>query len=102
PYLKKTEILPSGMSVVLFERMEAQYYADVSRVLEAYKWDNGITFKIMMKARDGRSSKYDRDREIFKSSYRYDIPEKNLFYSVYYQVCTPGKITSARRGTIWL
>ncbi|HBQ6652057.1 TPA: hypothetical protein L8N83_002175 [Klebsiella quasipneumoniae subsp. quasipneumoniae] len=76
PYLKKTEMLPSGMSGVLFERMEAQYYADVSRVLEAYKWDNGITFKIMMKARDGRSSKYDRDREIFKSSYRYDIPEK--------------------------
>lgn len=85
----------------IFERMEHQGVPDVARILEAYRWDDGVTFKIEMKASDGRAKKYDEDRKKSKYSFNYDIPEKNLFYSVYYQVYTPGKITSARRRTIW-
>ncbi|WP_050533282.1 hypothetical protein [Klebsiella quasipneumoniae] len=101
PFLKQIHLLPSGMKGVIFERMEHQGVPDVARILEAYRWDDGVTFKIEMKASDGRAKKYDEDRKKSKYSFNYDIPEKNLFYSVYYQVCTPGKIISARRGTIW-
>lgn len=76
PYLKQIYSLPSGMKGEIFERMENQGFPDAARILEAYRWDDGVTFKIMMKARDGRSSKYDQDRDAFKISYRYDIPEK--------------------------
>ncbi|EPY6700841.1 hypothetical protein ACXEFM_000233 [Klebsiella quasipneumoniae] len=101
PFLKQIHLLPSGMKGKIFERMENQGFPDVARILEAYRWDDGVTFKIEMKASDGRAKKYDEDRKKSKYSFNYDIPEKNLFYSVYYQVCTPGKIISARRGTIW-
>lgn len=76
PFLKQIYLLPSGMKGEIFERMENQGFPDVARVLEAYKWDNGVTFKIEMKTRDGRSSKYDQDREVFKGSFNYDVPEK--------------------------
>lgn len=83
PFLKQIHPLPSGMKGEIFERMEHQGFPDVARILEAYRWDDGVTFKIIMKARDGRSSKYDQDRETFKGSYRYDIPEKkSLLLSV--------------------
>ncbi|MGG4731615.1 T6SS immunity protein Tli4 family protein [Leclercia adecarboxylata] len=78
PYLKQIYTLPSGMKGEIFERMEHQGLPDVSRMLEAYRWDDGVTFKIMMRARDGRSSKYDQNREVFKGSFNYDIPEKKL------------------------
>lgn len=76
PYLKKVDLLPSGMKGEIFERMEEQGGNDAARVLEAYKWDDNITFSIKMKAKDGRAKRYDDYREIFKYSYVYNVLEK--------------------------
>ncbi|HCQ8622629.1 TPA: hypothetical protein OMF01_001938 [Klebsiella quasipneumoniae] len=76
PFLKQIHLLPSGMKGKIFERMENQGFPDVARILEAYRWDDGVTFKIEMKASDGRAKKYDEDRKKSKYSFNYDIPEK--------------------------
>jgi hypothetical protein len=76
PYVKNVEILPSGMIGEVIERMEDPGIPDVARILEAYKWDDGVTFSIQMKASDGRSKRYDSDREVSKYSFNYDVPEK--------------------------
>ncbi|MDG0760749.1 T6SS immunity protein Tli4 family protein [Klebsiella quasipneumoniae] len=83
PFLKQIHLLPSGMKGEIFERMEHQGVPDVARILEAYRWDDGVTFKIEMKASDGRAKKYDEDRKKSKYSFNYDIPErKSLLLSI--------------------
>ncbi|KFK93325.1 T6SS immunity protein Tli4 family protein [Serratia sp. Ag1] len=77
PYLKQIHPLPAGMVGTVFERNESTGTPDVARMLEAYKWDAGVTFKIEIKAKDGRSSRYDPDRATYgKDIYRYNVPEK--------------------------
>lgn len=76
PYLKQVYPLPAGMNGVIFERMESVGVPDVARVLEAYKWEDSVTFKIEVKADDGRASKYDSNRLRSPDVYGYNIPEK--------------------------
>ncbi|KFK91694.1 MULTISPECIES: T6SS immunity protein Tli4 family protein [unclassified Serratia (in: enterobacteria)] len=77
PFLKKVHPLPEGMVGTVFERNENSYKPDVARILEAYKWDAGVTFKIEMKARDGRSSRYDLNRSRYGTDvFNYNVPEK--------------------------
>ncbi|QBH97049.1 hypothetical protein EKN56_11960 [Limnobaculum zhutongyuii] len=83
-YLKRVYLSHDGMTGKVFERMESISMPDVARVLEGYKWDNDITFKIEMKADDGRASRYDEDRKVYAHSFDYNIPQKldkliNLF-----------------------
>ncbi|QBH97050.1 hypothetical protein EKN56_11965 [Limnobaculum zhutongyuii] len=75
-YLKRVYLSHDGMTGKVFERMESISMPDVARVLEGYKWDNDITFKIEMKADDGRASRYDEDRKVYVHSFDYNIPQK--------------------------
>jgi hypothetical protein len=47
------------MKGVIFERMEAEHTPDIARVLDAWKWADGVTFSVKMKARDERAARYD-------------------------------------------
>ncbi|KEY58897.1 T6SS immunity protein Tli4 family protein [Serratia sp. DD3] len=77
PYLKQIYPLPAGMVGTVFERNENIGVPDVARILEAYKWDASVTFKIEIKADDGRSSRYDSDKMKYGSDiYGYNVPEK--------------------------
>ncbi|KEY58898.1 hypothetical protein SRDD_21760 [Serratia sp. DD3] len=77
PYLKQMHPLSTDMVGTVFERNESAGVPDVARILEAYKWDAGVTFKIEIKAKDGRSSRYDADRATYgQDIYRYNVPEK--------------------------
>ncbi|AUU89475.1 T6SS immunity protein Tli4 family protein [Citrobacter bitternis] len=80
PYLKGIYPLTSPMNGVIFERMEAEYTPDMARILDAWKWADGITFSVKMKARDERAARYDgywygKSKEI-SDTFRYNVPKK--------------------------
>lgn len=61
---------------IIFERMQKDYTPDVARVLEGYRWQDGVTFKIEMQATNGSASRYDKDREKYPNTYNNDVPDK--------------------------
>ncbi|EOY0872474.1 T6SS immunity protein Tli4 family protein [Klebsiella pneumoniae] len=80
PYLKGVYPLTSPMSGVIFERMAAEHTPDMARVLDAWKWADGITFSVKMKARDERAARYDvywygKSKEV-TDTFRYNVPQK--------------------------
>lgn len=66
------------MNGVIFERMKAKYTPDFARVLDAWKWENGVTFSVKIEAKDGRATRYDGISKIAEYSYGYNIPEKKV------------------------
>ncbi len=76
PFLKQLYQIESLTHCVVFERNENPHTQDVAQILDAWKWDNDVTFSVQMKASDGRAARYDEIRKIAKYSYRYDVPEK--------------------------
>ena len=60
---------------IIFERMESEGIDDVARILEGYRWEDGVTFKIEMKATNGSASRYDEDRERYPDVYENDVSE---------------------------
>ena len=61
---------------IIFERMESEGIPDVARILEGYRWKDGVTFKIEMKAFNGSASRYDEDRKKYPEIYNNNVPEK--------------------------
>ena len=61
---------------IIFERMESEGIDDVRRILEGYRWKDGVTFKIEMKAFNGSASRYDKDRERYPDVYENDVSDK--------------------------
>ena len=45
-------------------------------MLDAWKWTEGVTFSVKVKANDGRSVRYDGERYMAKYSFGYDVPQK--------------------------
>ncbi len=78
PYLKQVHPLSPPMNGVIFERMKAKYTPDFARVLDAWKWENGVTFSVKIEAKDGRATRYDGISKIAEYSYGYNIPEKKV------------------------
>ena len=76
PYLKGIYPLTPPMSGIIFERMKAEYTPDFARILDAWKWAEGVTFSVKMKANDGRATRYDGERKVAKYSFGYDVPQK--------------------------
>ncbi|EDR3245743.1 hypothetical protein ZW61_004848, partial [Salmonella enterica subsp. houtenae] len=66
PYLKGIYPLTPPMSGIIFERMKAEYTPDFARILDAWKWAEGVTFSVKMKANDGRATRYDGERKVAK------------------------------------
>ncbi|MWN05938.1 hypothetical protein [Gilliamella sp. Pas-s95] len=50
---------PDKMQGIIFERMESIGTADILRVLEGYRWQDEVTLKIEMKAKNGLGEQYD-------------------------------------------
>ena len=61
---------------IIFEHMRSQGVSDNARVLEGYRWQDGVTFKIEMEATNGSASRYDKDRETSPNTYKNDVPDK--------------------------
>ena len=76
PYLKEVYQLESPQKGTIFERNEEYFTPDFARVLDALKWEDGVTFSIKMKVTDRRASRYDEDRKGSPGIYGYDVPQK--------------------------
>jgi hypothetical protein len=61
---------------IIFERMESRMMPDSARILEGYKWQDEVTLKIEIKARNGLAQRYDKDREDDPISYGNNVPDK--------------------------
>ena len=61
---------------VIFERMESEGIPDSARILEGYRWKDGVTFKIEITALNGSASRYDEDRKKYPEIYNNNVPEK--------------------------
>ncbi|WP_392560376.1 T6SS immunity protein Tli4 family protein [Orbus mooreae] len=61
---------------IIFERMESRGTADASRILEGYLWQDEVTLKIEMKARNGLAKQYDEDRLSSPRLYGNNVPQK--------------------------
>jgi hypothetical protein len=86
------------MKGVIFERMEAEHTPDMARVLDAWKWADGITFSVKMKARDERAARYDGYGMVkvkITDTFRYNVPQKNHNYWLFCQGYNPVRIISA-------
>ncbi len=60
-------------------------------MLDAWKWTEGVTFSVKVKANDGRSVRYDGERYMAKYSFGYDVPQKNHNYWLFCQGCNPAR-----------
>lgn len=80
PYLKNIYPVhthdPKVMQGIIFERMESIGTADSSRVLEGYRWQDQVTLKIKMKARNSLAKQYEKLREISPRLYSNNVPQK--------------------------
>lgn len=61
---------------IIFERMDTIGKPDSARILEGYKWQDEVTLKIEIKARNGLAQRYDKDREDDPISYGNNVPDK--------------------------
>lgn len=79
-FLKAIHPLPNTdtdkIQGIIFERMQSEGVPDVARVLEGYRWQDEVTLKIEMNARNGSDSRYDQDRNTSPDIYNNDVPEK--------------------------
>ncbi|HCQ3812947.1 TPA: hypothetical protein OKD72_003899 [Escherichia coli] len=76
PYLKGVYPLTSPMSGLIFERVESGDTPDFARILDAWKWAEGVTFSVKMNVTDRRPARYDVDRKGAPGIYSYDVPQK--------------------------
>ena len=80
PYLKAIYPVqtnhPDKMQGIIFERMESPGTSDILRVLEGYRWQDEVTLKVEMKARNGLGDQYASDREKDPESYTNNVPQK--------------------------
>ena len=76
PYLKGVYPLTSPMSGLIFERVESGDTPDFARILDAWKWAEGVTFSVKMNVTDRRPARYDVDRKGSPGIYSYDVPQK--------------------------
>ncbi|EFO0957998.1 hypothetical protein DWS77_08975 [Escherichia coli] len=76
PYLKGVYPLTSPMSGLIFERVESGDTTDFARILDAWKWAEGVTFSVKMNVTDRRPARYDVDRKGSPGIYSYDVPQK--------------------------
>lgn len=67
---------PDKMQGIIFERMESEGTRDVLRVLEGYRWQDEVTLKIEMKARNGLGDQYAKERAKDPQSYANNVPQK--------------------------
>ena len=67
---------PDKMQGIIFERMLDPDLNDVLRVLEGYRWQDEVTLKIEMKARNGSGELYAKDRIKDPESYANNVPQK--------------------------
>lgn len=61
---------------IIFERMEDTSTPDSARILEGYRWQDGVTLKIEIKAQNGLASRYDEDRKESPRLYGNNVPDK--------------------------
>ena len=76
PYLKGVYPLTPPMSGLIFERVESGDTPDFARILDAWKWAEGVTFSVKMNVTDRRPARYDVDRKGSPGIYSYDVPQK--------------------------
>ena len=76
PYLKGVYPLTSPMSGLIFERVESGDTPDFARILDAWKWAEGVTFSVKMNVTDRRPARYDVDRKGSPGIYSYDVPQR--------------------------
>lgn len=62
PFLKKVWSLPDGMDGVIFERNENEGVADAMRILEGYRYTNGVVIKLQKQTVNDSASRYERQR----------------------------------------
>ncbi|WP_392552865.1 T6SS immunity protein Tli4 family protein [Orbus wheelerorum] len=67
---------PEKIQGIIFEHMESIGTPDVARILEGYRWQDEVTLKIEIKARNGIASRYDDDREDYPKLYANNVPQK--------------------------
>ncbi|WP_139507611.1 T6SS immunity protein Tli4 family protein [Escherichia coli] len=80
PYLKQVYQQEPPLKGAIFERNEESFTPDMARVLDAWKWAEGVTFSVKMKARDERAARYDgywrgKSKEV-SDTFRYNVPQK--------------------------
>lgn len=56
--------------------MQSEGVPDVACVLEGYRWQDEVTLKIEMNARNGSDSRYYQDRNTNPDIYNNNVPEK--------------------------
>lgn len=76
PYLKGVYPLTPPMSGLIFERVESGDTPDFARILDAWKWAEGVTFSVKTNVTDRRPARYDEDRKGSPGIYSYDVPQK--------------------------
>lgn len=99
--MKQVHPLSPPMNGVIFERMKAKYTPDFARVLDAWKWENGVTFSVKIRAKDGRATRYDGISKIAEYSYGYNIPEKKYSYLLFFQDYNLVQITNPHQKINW-
>ena len=62
--------------VRLFERLKNDEHRTASRLIEGYKWSNGVTLKIVAEAWDYSDKKYQEDKIVQQMSVRVNTPQK--------------------------
>ena len=67
---------PDKMQGIIFERMESTTTPDVARILEGYRWQNNVSLKIEIKARNGLANRYNQKRKDYPNRYNNNVPEK--------------------------
>ncbi|MWP30421.1 hypothetical protein GQ595_11040, partial [Gilliamella sp. Pra-s54] len=67
---------PDKMQGIIFERMKSIGTADILRVLEGYRWQDEVTLKIEMKAKNGLGEQYAKARQIKPESHGNNVPQK--------------------------
>lgn len=76
PFLKQVHPLPEGMEGVIFERNESHSVHDVSRILEAHLYTNGVAVEIEMTADDGLAERYAERRKLYPEIYGNNVPQR--------------------------
>lgn len=79
---------------LIFERMESVGMPDVARVLEGYRWQDDVTLKIEIEARNGSDEKYNQDRQNHPRIYQNNVTQQlNKLYKLFERIEVRGDLT---------
>jgi hypothetical protein len=76
PFLKNIYPLPNGMKGVVFERNDSAMAPDWGRKLEAYLYNNGVSFKTTLDVKNPDAARYQKERDQQPEYYRNNVSQK--------------------------